>query len=602
MNSILKLFLSMSLSGSILIIALFLGRPLYQNRTSKRWQYYAWLIVIARLLLPFSPQKSLCGMFIAQSNDYIRQNSSLDTPDSNTRQQKTASAPSAQTVPPVSSSQSTQSVPANDTDANKETARLGNAGRFLSDLYSKLHAYLWIVWIGTAVLLFVRKVTIYQSFVFYLKAGWAEVSDIRLLDALALIGKQAGVRQPVELYTNPLISSPLLLGLFRPCIVLPSVELSDADFMYTAWHELSHYKRLDMLYKWLMQLTACLHWFNPLVWLMCRELCRSCELACDETIIQRLDANGRRAYGDTLLHAFYPGGSYKHSLTSVMLSESAKQLKERMRVIMKFKKISKPASLLSIFLSGILITTAVAAGAAVPVSAQKPADLSPVELQIKKTDSSLIKFYESQNYPAFKRAFAKLDKAQQQAWLNQIYKDGEIAFFAVSLEQLDDISIDLYAKKAYKDEEIGFFSVMATDYMDHDTLKSWLKKAKKDKKTDFYLVLLDALDMDEETKQMREELEKKRIAAYEKHGITVKDKSYYYKGKLVHIFLDSGKDSSIYTLDINPKGKVNVTVTRKANGSIEHVGYMSDAQAKELSANGLDADLIQAGGEKTLCL
>ena len=62
MNDILMLFLSMSLSGSLLILALLLLKPLYRNLTRRRWQYYIWLAVIARLLLPFSPQQSLSGM------------------------------------------------------------------------------------------------------------------------------------------------------------------------------------------------------------------------------------------------------------------------------------------------------------------------------------------------------------------------------------------------------------------------------------------------------------------------------------------------------------------------------------------------------------
>ena len=52
MNEMLKLVLSLSLSGGVLILALLLSRPLWKDRVSKTWQYYIWLIVIARLLLP----------------------------------------------------------------------------------------------------------------------------------------------------------------------------------------------------------------------------------------------------------------------------------------------------------------------------------------------------------------------------------------------------------------------------------------------------------------------------------------------------------------------------------------------------------------------
>lgn len=58
MSEVLKAVLSLSLSGTLLILLLFLCKPLFRDRTSRRWQYYIWLIVIARLLLPFGPENS----------------------------------------------------------------------------------------------------------------------------------------------------------------------------------------------------------------------------------------------------------------------------------------------------------------------------------------------------------------------------------------------------------------------------------------------------------------------------------------------------------------------------------------------------------------
>ena len=59
MNEILKVVLSLSLSGTLLILLLFLLRPLFKERLSKRWQYYIWLVVVARLLCPFAPETNL---------------------------------------------------------------------------------------------------------------------------------------------------------------------------------------------------------------------------------------------------------------------------------------------------------------------------------------------------------------------------------------------------------------------------------------------------------------------------------------------------------------------------------------------------------------
>lgn len=114
-----------------------------------------------------------------------------------------------------------------------------------------------------------------------------------------------------------------------------------------------------MFYKWLVQVTICLHWFNPLLYLMGREVNRTCELSCDEAVIKSMGEREQRAYGDTLLNALDMGGSYKSSVASITLNESAELLKERLDAIMSFKKKSK------ITVTIMLVTTlALAVGAA----------------------------------------------------------------------------------------------------------------------------------------------------------------------------------------------------------------------------------------------
>ena len=61
MNEVLKIFLSMSVSGGLLILALLLGKPWLRDKISRQWQYYIWLVVVMRLLLPFGPQVNLLG-------------------------------------------------------------------------------------------------------------------------------------------------------------------------------------------------------------------------------------------------------------------------------------------------------------------------------------------------------------------------------------------------------------------------------------------------------------------------------------------------------------------------------------------------------------
>lgn len=56
MNSIFLVLLSMSVSGSILVLLLLALKPIIKGRFSQTWQYYIWLIIILRFLLPVTAE------------------------------------------------------------------------------------------------------------------------------------------------------------------------------------------------------------------------------------------------------------------------------------------------------------------------------------------------------------------------------------------------------------------------------------------------------------------------------------------------------------------------------------------------------------------
>lgn len=346
MNNLMKIVMSLSFSGSILAILIFGMKFFFRKRVSIRWQYYLWLIVVLRLLLPISPKTSFVGTMFSKFDNIVTQSYSVVS-----IQQGGTITQSTQ------SSDSMFNVPMNDKDASVFTFF------FSSGIFKFVMENMWYVWLMIAGFMLVRKVTIYQSFVRYVKAGETEVSDPVLLNRLAQIAENVGIKRHVELYTNNLVSSPLLIGFFRPCIVLPTTDLEEEAFEYTVLHELTHYKHGDMFYKWLVQVTVCLHWFNPLVYFMHRDIGRLCEFACDESVIKYLDKDGRQKYGDMLLDSLGVGGTYKNSMASVTLSENGKLLKERMERIMDYKKMSKQSTIAMMLVTIVLVVGAVTIGA-----------------------------------------------------------------------------------------------------------------------------------------------------------------------------------------------------------------------------------------------
>ena len=316
MNEFIKILLSLSVSGALLLLLILGLKPLYKNKFSKRWQYYIWIVVALRFLIPFTPDTTIVGSLFEK----------FDT---------AAITNEIPTIPNVP----VQVSPGNNEAEPIQTNRDMTAAATLEP-FNK-YVCLFFIWSALALVLFVRKVTVYQGFIQYIKAGNKEVSDIKILNLLSDCEEKLNIKIRVEISYNPLIASPMLIGFFRPRIILPTHELEDKELSYIFVHELIHYKQRDMFYKWLIQIVVCVHWFNPFVYLLEKEVNKSCELSCDEKVIAVLDDKRKREYGDTLISFLKSNNLYKSSLASVTLTEGAEQLKERLGAIMKFRKKSK---------------------------------------------------------------------------------------------------------------------------------------------------------------------------------------------------------------------------------------------------------------------
>lgn len=317
MNEFMKILLSLSVSGALLLLLILGLKPLYKNRFSKRWQYYIWIIVALRFLLPFTPDTTVVGSLFEKSDTDVI----------------TSEITTSQNAP----------VSVNTDNSKTETIQTNRNITAATDLHKPLNLYvcLFFGWLTIALVLFVRKITVYQGFIQYIKARNTEVSDIKILNLLSDCEEKLNIKTRVEVSYNPLIASPILIGFFRPRIILPVGELEDKELFYIFIHELIHYKQRDMFYKWLIQIVMCVHWFNPFVYLLEKEVNKSCELSCDEKVISILDDKAKREYGDTLISFLKSNNLYKSSLASVTLTAGAEQLKERFGAIMRFRKKSK---------------------------------------------------------------------------------------------------------------------------------------------------------------------------------------------------------------------------------------------------------------------
>lgn len=341
MHIIFRVIVTLSIAGAFLIGIILMSKPIFKRQFSKRWQYYIWLVVIARLLIPvvISPEEFINlvdKMRIEQVNSNL-----------SARNQKEK----------LFNFDITSNERDNLIHSNQKVLQAGQEKKIdLWEVMDWLKEMCGVIWFIGVVILFTKKVTTYRSFVKYMKMSWGEITDINMLDELSKMTEKVGIRTPVELYYHPLVISPLIIGFFKPVIVLPSTSLSDMEFRHTVLHELIHFKRKDIFYKWLIQLVICIHWFNPLVYIMAKEVDQMCELSCDEAIISHLAGNERRIYGDTLLNAVTrKKEGYQDGLAIMPLYENKQMMKERLGAIMQYKIKSKTRVSISIISALFLI-------------------------------------------------------------------------------------------------------------------------------------------------------------------------------------------------------------------------------------------------------
>ena len=276
MNETVRLMLSLSLSGSILAGLILAAKPLIKNRVSKAFQYYIWLLVLLRLVLPFSFEESLMNRAFYSAEPPV----TISSPAVVNENQGNTSLSTGLSV----------------TDQVKTGAYNHDSDhtRYLNDSFSQVGFYVWLL--GMLLVLSFHLVG-YARFVSLLRQTNipAEPDEQKLLQRLG------GNNLRIKLFRNRFVSTPMLVGILSPHIIIPDIEFIPEQLEYILSHELTHLRRFDMGYKWLTVVVTSLHWFNPLMVLIKREINRAGELSCDEAVIKNLSAADKQAYGETLI-------------------------------------------------------------------------------------------------------------------------------------------------------------------------------------------------------------------------------------------------------------------------------------------------------------
>ena len=141
------------------------------------------------------------------------------------------------------------------------------------------------------------------------------------------------IRVNDNVYLSENISSPFVLGIFRPRIYLP-YGMTEKDMFHVIAHERTHIQRRDHWWKPLGFLLLSIHWFNPLLWVAYILLCRDIELACDENVVHRLRPSQRADYSQALLNC-----SVSHrSIAACPVAFGEVGVKQRVKNVLTYRR------------------------------------------------------------------------------------------------------------------------------------------------------------------------------------------------------------------------------------------------------------------------
>lgn len=327
-GEIFKAILIMSLVGSVLTGIISLFRPITKKIFGYSWHYYIWLCVLFVMLIPvrFNINPTTAPSIITQ------------TAQTEQTAQQTSVGNQPETV---------ENVIQTDT-AQKPQVLQKVFGIWNRIVYNRVSILAWL-WLIGAMLLILLNIARYISLNVKIRKNGEIIS-------LSEIGEYTNRKINVRVWES--IASPFMTGVIKPTLILPKAKLSDEQLHNILCHEMTHFKRHDILYKCFAEFVKCVHWFNPVIWYVTRQIATECEISCDIAVTKNMSGSEEMSYINTILSLLPMGKSKQLPLTTQMAS-SKKILKRRFIMIKNKKTTGRFMSVISAVIAAIMLSTTV---------------------------------------------------------------------------------------------------------------------------------------------------------------------------------------------------------------------------------------------------
>ncbi|SNT12358.1 Murein DD-endopeptidase MepM and murein hydrolase activator NlpD, contain LysM domain [Anaerovirgula multivorans] len=336
---IFNIILSMSIIGTSVSILVFIMRFATMKLFSAAWNYYMVLLVMIFFLVPI-------GLFTENittdlGKDYFLQSNfqlEISEDDSDFRRN-------------IQIDERNQDTYAVEQQRKNDRSQSFSINRL--QLFVPYVPYIWLL----GVLSFIGHKTMgFLIFKRKLMKTSFSIDTGPIYEVLQEWRARMRTKQPIMLYSNDGINTPILTGLLKPYIIIPEVDMDDREVNNILRHELIHYKRKDLYLKVIVLFANALHWFNPLVYKIAQYMDELCELSCDEKAVKDMSTEERRSYGETILNLLDRVTNRKTGIYT-SLCDTKKSVERRLLLIMKNKKYSRKVIALSIGMAIMFFAT-----------------------------------------------------------------------------------------------------------------------------------------------------------------------------------------------------------------------------------------------------
>lgn len=351
--------IEMSITGAILILFIIVLRALIIHHLPKMTFMILWCICMVRLLIPVS--------FSSQFSLYTFLNSPIKV-------NEMKSINSAEIV----DKQPTKIVEQTDILSKGTTDDL--VDNKMENVKNHIGTIIWSVgFILFASYFIISYINYKKKFRISLPVENAYINQWK---------KELRTIRKIDIRISDRILAPLTYGIVRPVILLPKkINWEDKKTLnYILTHEYVHIRRLDAIIKVILAITLCIHWFNPLVWVMYILANRDIELSCDEIVVYKFGETKKTLYALTLI------GMEETKTKSLSLYNhfSRNAIEERITAIMKTKRISKLACGVAL----VLIVSTVVVFSTSATGANRQKSIEENEIKLATVNTTTLKVFE----------------------------------------------------------------------------------------------------------------------------------------------------------------------------------------------------------------